>query len=36
MKINVEYNPLHQTEAIWGPFIFIKDGDAIKNLEARW
>ena len=36
MKIKVEYNPLEQTQAIWGPFVFIKDGDTIRNFEARW
>lgn len=36
MKIKVEYNELEQTENLWGPFIFIKDGNTIRNFEAKW
>jgi hypothetical protein len=36
MKINVSYNELEQTESIWGPFVFIRDGDKIRNFEAVW
>ncbi len=36
MKINIKYDALMQTENICGPFIFIRDGDRIRNLEARW
>lgn len=36
MKIKVNYNELEQTEALWGPFIFIRDGDKIRNFEAKW
>lgn len=37
MKIEVEYNPLRQTEALWGTFIFVKEDDGtIHNLEARF
>jgi len=36
MKIKVNYNELEQTENLWGPFIFIRDGDKIRNFEAKW
>lgn len=36
MKIKVEYNALAQTESLCGPFIFIKDGNKIRNFEAIW
>ena len=37
MKIKVEYNPMKQTEFLYGPFIFKKDNDGvIRNVEARW
>lgn len=36
MKINVKYNELAQTENICGNFVFIRDGDKIRNLEAGW
>lgn len=36
MKIKANYNELEQTEALWGPFIFIRDGDKIRNFEAKW
>ena len=36
MKIEVKYNPFDQTENLCGPFIFIKEGNVIRNLEARW
>lgn len=36
MKIKVEYNKFAQTENICGAFIFIRDGDKIRNLEAGW
>jgi hypothetical protein len=36
MKIKVAYNELEQTENLCGPFIFVKDGKTIRNLEARW
>lgn len=36
MKIKVKYDKMAQTEAIYGPFVFIKDGDKIRNLEAGW
>lgn len=36
MKINIKYDALKQTENICGPFIFIRDGNRIRNLEARW
>lgn len=36
MKIKVIYRVLDQTENICGPFIFIRDGDKIRNLEGVW
>ena len=36
MKIKVKYSALEQTENIYGPFVFIRDGDKIRNLEANW
>lgn len=36
MKIKIEYDVLEQTENKCGPFIFIRDGNKIRNLEARW
>ena len=36
MKIKVVYNRLDQSEYLDGPFIFIKDGNKICNLEAKW
>ena len=36
MKIKVDYDKLKQTECLCGNFIFIRDGDRIVNLEARW
>lgn len=36
MKINVTYNKLDQSEVKDGPFVFIKDGNTIRNLEAKW
>ena len=36
MKIKVKYDESAQTEAIWGPFIFIRNGNEIRNLEAVW
>ena len=36
MKINIKYNEFEQTEKMCGPFIFIKDGNKIRNFEARW
>ena len=35
MKVKVKYDPMVQTQALWGPFIFVKDGGKIHNLEAR-
>lgn len=36
MTIKVEYDEMGQTEALCGPFVFVKDGGIIRNLEARW
>ncbi len=36
MRIIVDYNELEQTENICGPFVFIRDGKKIRNLEAVW
>ena len=36
MKIKVKYSALEQTENLYGPFVFIRDGDKIRNLEAGW
>lgn len=36
MKIKVEYDELAQTENLCGNFVFIRDGDKIRNLEAKW
>lgn len=36
MKIKVKYSALEQTENIYGPFVFIRDGNKIRNLEANW
>lgn len=36
MKIQVEYKELEQTETNCGNFVFIKDGNKIRNLEATW
>ena len=37
MKIKVDYDWMHQSGIIGGPFIFYKDDDGvIRNLEARW
>ena len=36
MKINVEYNEFEQTENVCGNFVFIRDGNRITNLEAKW
>lgn len=33
-KIKVEYDPWKQTWFRDGPFIFVKDGDRIRNLEV--
>lgn len=34
-KIKVEYDPWRQLEFLDGPFIFIRDGNKIRNLELR-
>lgn len=36
MKINISYNILDQSEVKDGPFVFIRDGSLIRNLEAKW
>ena len=36
MKIKVKYDYFKQTENLCGPFIFIRDGDKIRNFEAKW
>lgn len=36
MKIKVRYNELEQTESLCGNFVFIRDGDKIRNFEAKW
>ena len=33
-KIEVEYKSYRQTESINGPFIFIRDGNKIRNFEV--
>ncbi len=35
MKIKIKYNKFEQTESIWGPFVFIRDGNRIRNFEAK-
>ena len=32
-KIEVEYNPLIQSDCMDGPFVFIREGNTIRNLE---
>lgn len=34
MKIKVEYNEFEQTENLCGNFVFVRDGNKIRNLEA--
>lgn len=36
MKIKVSYSVLDQSEIKDGPFVFIRDGSVIRNLEAKW
>lgn len=36
MKIKVEYNELVQTQSLCGSFVFVREGNMIKNLEAKW
>ena len=36
MKIKVKYDETKQTEYLCGPFIFIRDGNKIRNLVARF
>ena len=36
MKIKVDYDEFKQTETICGPFVFIRDGNKIRNLEGVW
>lgn len=36
MKIKIGYNLLDQSEYECGAFVFIRDGDKIRNLEAIW
>jgi len=36
MEIKVDYNELEQTENLCGNFVFIREGNRIRNLEAKW
>ena len=36
MKINVKYDEFAQTQNLCGNFVFIRDGNKIRNLEATW
>lgn len=36
MKIKVKYDKFEQTETQCGNFVFIRDGDKIRNFEAKW
>lgn len=36
MKIKVKYDESEQTQNVCGAFVFIRDGNRIRNLEATW
>lgn len=36
MKVKVKYDEKEQTEYLCGNFVFIRDGDKIRNLEGVW
>ena len=36
MKIKVKYDESEQTEYLCGNFVFIRDGNKVRNLEGVW